>query len=147
MVNNLTENIAVALIGLFLGYISSLLLAKFNAKMALQRELKNSISEKKSKFYIKLWTLCDFNLNNEESTTKRYEELLNWYNSGGGLMLSFKATDHFFGALNILKNGSLKNLPELKSHLTWLRTEMKLEVGSYSRKEANKSIPNTSTKR
>lgn len=141
--DNLTENIIVAIIGLILGYISSLFLAKFNARMALQRELKNSVSEKKSIFYIELWSLCDHNLDDEVSAKTRYEALLNWYNAGGGLVLSFKATNHFFSALNILENDFMLSQTELKNHLTWLRTEMKFEVGSYTRKEANTVLPST----
>ncbi|MEP0265112.1 hypothetical protein [Dokdonia sp.] len=143
MTTDVLQNLLIATAGIIVGYITSLFLAKYNAKMALQRELKNSIAQKKAETYIKLWKLCENNISKKEEQDKRLEKLQKWYSNGGGLMLSFKAADHFFGALDILKKDFEKNNEVLKTHFTWLRTEMKYEVGSYTRKEADTYLPNT----
>ncbi len=139
---DLIQSLVIAIVGVVIGYITSLFLAKYNAKMALQRELKNSIASKKAEKYIELWKLCEFNINDLEQQ-QRLDKLQQWYSGGGGLMLSFKATDHFFGAINVLKNEIDQENNILKRHFTWLRTEMKYEVGSYTRKEADTHLPNT----
>ncbi len=143
MTLDVLQNLLIAITGIIVGYITSLFLAKYNAKMALQRELKNSIAQKKAEMYIELWKLCENTISKKKEQEERLKELKTWYSNGGGLMLSFKAADHFFGALEALKKDFDKNNETLKMHFTWLRTEMKYEVGSYTRKEADTYLPNT----
>lgn len=140
--SELGQNIIIALLGLSIGYVTSLLLAKFNAKMALQRELKNAIASKKIEGYVALWELCDQRISSVEEMGVRRDDLNNWYAKGGGLFLPFKATNHFFGAVKILEKKDISALDDLHKEFTWLRTEMKFEVGSYTRKEADTSLPN-----
>ncbi len=130
--------------GLFIGFFSNYFIAKFNAR----NELKKSISEDRARFYIELWELCDRNIDSKEEQITRYEKLNKWYKKGGGLLLPFEATDRFIGALTLLKKSTTKTLSEeetkhIINNLSWLRTEMKYEVGSYTRKEANRILPNT----
>lgn len=143
MNSDVLQNLLIATAGIIVGYITSLFLARYNAKMALQRELKNAIAQKKAETYIKLWKLCENNISNEKEQEKRLKRLQKWYSNGGGLMLSFKAAGHFFGAIEGLEEDFEKNKEKLKTHFTWLRTEMKYEVGSYTRKEADTNLPNT----
>jgi hypothetical protein len=109
--------------------------------------LKKSISEKRAEYYIELWKLCDMDIGTQKKQKERFDKLRLWYSKGGGLLLPFKATDRFVGALNLLENSKDKKLveeelEELKENLSWLRTEMKYEVGAYSRREAEKKLPN-----
>lgn len=48
------------------------------------------------------------------------------------------------GALNLLKskqNLDIEQLKTLNKNLSWIRTEMKYEVGSYTRKEVKSQLP------
>lgn len=130
--------------GLLIGFFGNYFIAKFNAR----NEIKKSTAEKRADSYIELWKLCRNGIDSQEEQKKRFKKLKIWYTNGGGLLLPFKATDRFVGALNLLRASkklklSDEQLKKLKSDLSWLRTEMKYEVGSYSRKEADKILPNT----
>ncbi len=144
--HNLTSSILLALFGVIIGYISNYLIAKYKARF----ELKNAITDIKAKYYIDLWGLCEPKISSEEERLNKYNQMKQWYEKGGGLLLSFKATNHFLGALKILekdqKTISKKRVTDLKKHLTWIRTEMKYEVGSYSRKEAKTQLPESQEK-
>ena len=140
--SELVQNIVIAVTGLIIGYISSMILARYNARMALQRELKNAIALKKGDDYLKLWKLCDSNITTVSEMKERKEAMDEWYANGGGLFLTFKATNHFFGAAKLLASNENSNLNAVKKEFTWLRTEMKVEVGSYTRKEADTYLPN-----
>lgn len=139
---DLSNGIILTLVGIGIGFLSNFLIAKFKARY----ELKGAIAITKANFYIDLWKLCEQNIKTLEERNKKYKLLKDWYVEGGGLLLSFKATDRFIGALKILQKAedlSSENLMKLKEHLTWIRTEMKYEVGTYSRKEARTKLPHS----
>jgi len=143
MSEDVTLGIVTAISGIFIGFFGNYFIARFNAR----KELKKSISADRAEHYLKLWKLCNRDIRSEKKQIERLEKLKNWYDTGGGLLLPFKATDRFIGAMNILEKSSehkLTNteLKTLENDLSWLRTEMKYEVGSYSRKEANRILPN-----
>ena len=140
--------IITTIIGLVLGFFSNYLLAKYNSRS----ELIKSTIEKRANSYVELWELCDDKLSSHAKQKERYEAMKKWYSEGGGLFLKFEATDRFIECVSILKeanNYELSNnqLIKLKEHLSWLRTEMKYAVGSYSRREANKTLPSTIRKK
>ncbi len=142
--NDITLGIVTACLGIIIGFFGNYFIAKYNAR----NELKKSISESRAKSYMELWTLCDNNIRTHKKQKRRYEKLNKWYLDGGGLLLPFKATDRFIGALNLLQKSEDIELNkeqhnQVVGNLSWLRTEMKYEVGSYSRKEANRNLPNT----
>ena len=65
--------------------------------------------------------------------------------------MTFKATDRLVGALNLLEESkttrtSKEDLKQITENLSWLRTEMKYEVGAYSRREAEMKLPNIKLK-
>lgn len=131
-------------IGLLVGFWGNYFIAKFNAR----NEQKKSIAGKRAEMYIMLWELCDKQIDTRKEQKDRLLKLHDWYLKGGGLLLPFQATDRLAGAMRKLEVSKEKELDErelssLKQDLSWLRTEMKYEVGSYTRKEANKVLPNT----
>lgn len=140
--SELSTGVILTLVGIGIGFLSNFLIAKFKARY----ELKGAIATIKANFYIDLWKLCEQDIDNEEERISKYTSLNKWYANGGGLLLSFNATDHFIGALKLLKKTdglSHEEILKLKEHLTWIRTEMKFEVGTYSRKEANTKLPHS----
>jgi len=140
--SELFQQISLTVIGIAIGFSGNYYLAIFRAR----NELKKEIAMKKASYYIELWKLCENNLNDTASRNERHDSLEKWYTDGGGLLLSFKATNRLLGAIRILKNTKELALDEeskLKENLTWLRTEMKYEVGSYSKREAKRKLPNT----
>ncbi|MEY8868416.1 hypothetical protein AB9K24_02850 [Meridianimaribacter flavus] len=101
---------------------------------------------KRATYYIELWKLCEYNLTTKDAQIEKLNNMKQWYDDGGGLLLPFKATNRLLGAIKILKKKEELNdvdISNLKENLTWLRTEMKYEVGSYSRKEAKTKLPST----
>lgn len=147
MSEELILGITTAIIGVFIGFFGNYFIAKFNAR----HELKKSISEDRAKHYLELWQLCSRDLGSQKKQITRYKKLKEWYDKGGGLLLPFKATDRLIGAIKILEKSidekvSKEQLKILKIDLSWLRTEMKYEVGSYSRREADRLLPNVKNK-
>jgi hypothetical protein len=138
----LLQNIGLTILGIVIGFGGNYFLAVFNARS----ELKKEIATKRASYYIELWKLCEFNLITKENNIERYKLLKDWYDSGGGLLLPFKATNRLLSAMKLLKNSEELNtakMEKIRENLTWLRTEMKYEVGSYSRREAKTQLPST----
>jgi hypothetical protein len=125
-------------------------------------ELRRSIAPMRVEAYKSLWVLCEKDLKPDERTA-RIEALWDWYNSGGGLFLSLTASERFFSAMKLMQKVSLmeqeqkespieqeqkeslmKQLKDMQDNLTWLRTEMKYHVGSYTRSEKNTPIRDAS---
>ena len=143
MSDELTLAIVTAITGIFIGFFGNYFIAKFTAR----KELKKSISTDRAEHYLRLWELCNRDIQSNKKQLKRLEKLKKWYDEGGGLLLPFKATDRLIGAMNILEKSldsplEASQLKNLEHDLSWLRTEMKYEVGSYTRKEANRTLPN-----
>jgi uncharacterized membrane protein YgaE (UPF0421/DUF939 family) len=139
---DLSNSIVLTLLGIGIGFLSNFLIARYKARY----ELKGAIANTKANFYIDLWKLCEQNIESKEEREAKYKSLNSWYTEGGGLLLSFGATDRFIGALKLLQKSKDLTLDEinlLKQHLTWIRTEMKFEVGTYSRKEAKTKLPHS----
>ncbi|WP_262732997.1 hypothetical protein [Gaetbulibacter sp. NE] len=136
------QNISLTIIGIIIGFAGNYYLAIFNAR----NELKKEIAMKRATYYIELWKLCEYNLTTKDAQIEKLNNMKQWYDDGGGLLLPFKATNRLLGAIKILKKKEELNdvdISNLKENLTWLRTEMKYEVGSYSRKEAKTKLPST----
>jgi hypothetical protein len=104
-------------------------------------ELRRSAGPVRVKAYRALWPLCASVLRDEQRG-EQAEALLRWYESGGGLFLSLPAAKRFYQAVHLLRADALSvnEREALKNHLTWLRTEMKAHIGSYSRQEAETQI-------
>jgi hypothetical protein len=138
--DSLINSITLTIFGVAIGYVSTFLITKYKVKY----DLKNAISNIKAKNYMELWSLCESNIHSREERLKKLKLMKKWYEKGGGLLLSFNATNHFLGALKILEltnDIDLETIKKLKKHLSWIRTEMKFEVGSYSKKEAKTKLP------
>lgn len=144
MNEELTLGIITACLGIIVGFFGNYLIAKYNAR----NEIKKSISQSRAESFLELWKLCNRDIHTQKKQKKRHKRLDKWYSEGGGLLLPFKATDRFIGALKLLKKSASEELNEEQlgrviNDLSWLRTEMKYEVGSYTRKEADLILPNT----
>lgn len=136
--SDLTLNVGLLLLGGAFGFVIQWVLAERREHY----ELRRSIAPFRIEAYRALWVLCG-KQSIETELESRAEALQKWYNDGGGLFLSLAASKRFFSAISLLKRSDLspKELEELKEHLTWLRTEMKYHVASYTRKEAHTQIP------
>ncbi len=135
--NNLSFNILTVLIGGFLGFGLNWFLAERKERY----ELRRSIAPSRVEAYKSLWVLCKKDLKPGEQS-ERAQSLWEWYHNGGGLFLSLKASERFFSAAKLLGKDKLSE-PELKNlqdNLTWLRTEMKYHIGSYTQKEKKTQI-------
>jgi hypothetical protein len=132
-------NILVAILGGALGFG----LKWFLAERQERYELRRSIAQMRAEAYKSLWVLCKEKGLTSDELPARIEALWNWYNNGGGLFLSLAASKRFFAAVNSIQKENLSEEEKLKvmlDNLTWLRTEMKYHVGSYTRREKSSKI-------
>lgn len=136
--SDLSINVMLLLLGGTFGFV----LQWSFAERKEHYELRRSIAPFRIEAYRALWVLCDKN-ELYQQLGARADALNKWYNNGGGLFLSLAASKRFFTALSLLKRENLSEmeLEQLSENLTWLRTEMKYHVGSYTRKEAQTQIP------
>jgi|LakMenEpi03Aug12_release.lakeMendotaPanAssembly.Ray.scaffolds.fasta_scaffold891056_1 hypothetical protein len=136
--SDLTINVALLLLGGAFGFVLQWVLAERREHY----ELRRSIAPFRIEAYRTLWMLCD-KTDVEDFLDQRGKDLKKWYHDGGGLFLSLAASKRFFNVLALLQKQELNSLEieDLKENLTWLRTEMKYHVGSYTRKEAHTQIP------
>ena len=139
--NELSFNILTILFGGALGFG----LNWFLAERKERHELRRSIAPMRVEAYKSLWVLCKKGLQPDERTA-RVEALWDWYNSGGGLFLSLNASERFFSAMKLMQKESLieQELKDMQENLTWLRTEMKYHVGSYTQSEKKTRIRDAS---
>lgn len=135
--NELSFNILTALVGGALGFGLNWFLAERQERY----ELRRSIAQMRVETYKSLWVLCKQELEPGERNA-RVEALSNWYDGGGGLFLSLAATERLFRALKLMRQEKLTGpeLVKMQDNLTWLRTEMKYHVGSYTWREKNTPI-------
>ncbi|MDF1698554.1 MAG: hypothetical protein P1U56_22065 [Saprospiraceae bacterium] len=145
--------------GIVIGYFVNFFLEKYKAR----NSLKESLSNTKVEFFKGLWKISEgSNLEKAHKRYLKYHELMKWYNDGGGLLLSFEATERIMWAIKLLKislkeidisdktlkKKDFKNSPLLeknevtiiKDQLSWLRSSVKEIVGAYSRQESSKSL-------
>ncbi|HLP94024.1 MAG TPA: hypothetical protein VK168_08305 [Saprospiraceae bacterium] len=136
--SDLTINVALLLLGGAFGFVLQWVLAERREHY----ELRRSIAPFRIDAYRALWVLCDKS-DIEITLNERAVALKKWYHDGGGLFLSLAASKRFFNVLALLQKSDLNqsDLEQLKENLTWLRTEMKYHVGSYTKKEAHTQIP------
>ncbi len=135
--NDISFNILTVFIGGILGF----LLNWFLAEKKERYELRRSIAPIRVEAYKSLWVLCKKDLKPGEQS-ERAQALWEWYHNGGGLFLSLKASERFFTAAKLLGNDKLSEyeLKDLHDNLTWLRTEMKYHIGSYTKTEKKTQI-------
>lgn len=156
--DDFTQKVVLAIAGGLLGFGLKWFLAERQAIHELRRETDPGRAEA----YKKLWALCrpDFGqrgavAKNEqpeavlspilkyENRKERHQSLRDWYEDGGGLFLWLNATGRYWGAMKLLgKESDLSDAEatELKGHLSWLRTELKNQVGSYTKRDRNTQI-------
>lgn len=136
------SDLSINVLLLFLGGTFGFVLQWSFAERKEHYELRRSIAPFRIEAYRALWVLCDKN-EIDRQLSVRAEALFKWYNDGGGLFLSLAASKRFFSVLTLLRRDNLNGveMEQLKENLTWLRTEMKYHVGSYTRKEAHTQIP------
>ena len=133
-----TPVVVAAVAGALAGFVLQYVLQERKAGY----EMRNAIAQPRVQAYLELWPMCDKEVPDVERAG-RAEALWSWYSKGGGLFLSLAGSIHFFSALRLLKEEALEpeRVEALQTHLTWMRTEMKFHVGSYSRGQARKQIP------
>lgn len=132
--NDVPINILTAVGGGILGFS----LKWFLAERKERYELRRSIAPLRAEAYKSLWVLCKSDMKTDERLTALWD----WYNSGGGLYLSLPASERFHSAVKLMNTDKLSDQDSIavKDHLTWLRTEMKYHVGSYTRREKKTQI-------
>lgn len=154
--SELFSSITTILVGGVLGLVGGVLgfgLNWFLAERQERYELRRSIAQMRAEAYKSLWVLCKKDLKPDE-VAAREEALLDWYNSeGGGLFLSLAASKRFIDARELMeearklmkeKKPTETVLKDIEANLSWLRTEMKYHVGSYTRREKNTKIHDAS---
>jgi hypothetical protein len=135
-------NILIAILGGALGFGLNWFLAERQERY----ELRRSIAQMRVEAYKSLWVLCKKRGLTPDELPARAEALWEWYNNGGGLFLSLAASKRYFRAVKLMQKESLSEaeLEDMQVNLTWLRTEMKYHVGSYTLREKNSQIRDAS---
>lgn len=137
MSEDLIGKAAIALVAGFLGFF----VKWFLAERAERHQLRRSIAPLRARAYRSLWRLCRQDVT-DDTRTERADELKGWYERGGGLYLSLAASQRYFAAVQRMGAETIsdRDLEMIRDNLTWLRTELKQHVGSYTSREAHKQI-------
>ena len=136
--STLLGRVTLAIGGVIVGFFAQWILTERRERFALRR----SVARLRAEAYRALWPMCSQDFI-EETRMDRAQRLRTWYGEGGGLFLSLAASERYFYARALLeqKNDlSEKQEEDLSKHLSWLRTQLKRHVGSYTWWEARTEI-------
>jgi hypothetical protein len=152
---NLPDNLALAiadklLIGvlvLILGYWLNQRLETFKGSLAFQ----TALAPKRTAAYEALWektaplTPRDVaTLDVRAATGSCLQDLRSWYyDKGNAMYLSLDAADLFLAGLKLLGRGDQVSAEKIRHHFSSLRTQLKVDLGVYTRADAKVQIPRT----
>jgi hypothetical protein len=117
-------------------------------KLKGQINLTNAVAPNRAEAYSKLWKITEpLSPNVEEplddqQIQKVRQELSSWYYSDGNAMyLSFEASDLFLKSMPLLGDGATSRWDEIKESFSLLRTQLKVDIGTYTRRQARRQLP------
>jgi len=134
-------------IGLFIlafGYWLNLRLERIKGQIGLSQ----SMAENRAKAYQDLWKMTEpFAYSKSESEFPKLEEqkviegklVLWYYNEGNAMYLSLKATDLFLKCMKQLSGDEIKQA-DIKNTFSELRTQLKVDTGTYTQKDAQVKV-------
>lgn len=135
------DKLLIGVVVLIAGYWLNSKLEKLKGQIALQ----NAVAAARGEAYQKLWKLTEKLSPRGESLPSKSEcegaflDLREWYYSDGNAMyLSLKATDFFLKCLEALEKA---NQETAKRNATALRTQMKIDIGTYTERESRVQLP------
>jgi hypothetical protein len=138
----IADKLLIGVILLIAGSVLNKRLEKFKGQIALQ----NVIAPSRLQAFTGLWNLTrsltprgkDL-LPTEQDCASTFNELRKWYYSEGGAMhLAFESSDL---CLKLLNATEAKNCSSAKELATSLRTQLKVDLGLYSKKQAGMRLP------
>jgi len=153
---NLPDNVALAIVDklligilvLIIGYWLNQRLETFKGSLAFQ----TALAPKRSAAYETLWEKTELLTPREVATLdvsaakgSCFEDLRNWYyDKGNAMYLSLDSADLFLRGLKLLECADQVSAEEIKAHFSSLRTQLKVDLGVYTRADAKVQIPRTS---
>jgi hypothetical protein len=73
-----------------------------------------------------------------------FKDLRDWYyDQGNAMYLSLDAADLFLGGIKLLEHADQGSAKKIKDHFSSLRTQLKVDLGVYTRADAKIQIPRT----
>ena len=124
-----------ALIGALIA-VGGAAFAWYSDRTKAREELAKSVAPARVEAYRELWKIS---LRPMRDRAARREELEAWYDDGGALFLSLRAAEPFFRLRNGLRDDRM-DTDGLRQIASSLRTELKHDCGTYSRREAETKI-------
>jgi hypothetical protein len=77
--------------------------------------------------------------------TSCFEDLRKWYyDQRNAMYLSLDAADLFLKGLKLLEHADQDSAKDIKDHFSSLRTQLKVDLGVYTKADAKIQIPRTS---
>ncbi len=120
-------------------------------KLKGQINLTNAVAPNRAQAYAKLWEITGplsphvDKPQNDQEIQKVQQELSTWYyDDGNAMYLTFEASDLFLKSIPLLENGSTVSWDERKKAFSLLRTQLKVDIGTYTRKQARLQLPTRS---
>lgn len=108
--------------------------------------LQNAMAQSRALAFGTLWALTQpltprgVELPTEETCKGAFPEIRKWYYSEAGAMhLSFAATDQYLALLTALER---RDSEAAKKHASALRTQLKVDIGVYTKAQAKVRLPN-----
>jgi hypothetical protein len=125
------------------GFLLNWLLQKKKSRDEILHELTSS----RVKAYKRLWAISGKLITSRKDEIppdvrlQIDQELIEWYyEKGGAMFLSWRATERFLGAVDILRNAKSSS-GDIRTAFSRLRTELKRDCGIYSAFESKRVIP------
>jgi hypothetical protein len=149
------DKLIIAIILLIAGYLVKRSIEKYKSdeqkkieKFKADEEWWRQITKDRAKAYIKLWKLTEIASPsrtkefNKEEKKDFFEKLTNlYYDEGNALYLSLYAVDKFLKARKLVSSKSTAELDKIKTAFSRLRTQLKVDMRIYSKKDANTKLP------
>jgi hypothetical protein len=152
---DLSESVALAIVDklligvlvLIVGYWLNQRLETFKGSLAFQ----TALAPKRTAAYETLWEKTEpltprevAALDVSAAKSSCFEDLRSWYyDKGNAMYLSLDAADLLLGGLKLLERAEQVSATVIKEHFTSLRTQLKVDLGVYTRSDAKVQIPRT----
>lgn len=144
LLHSLVDNLLIGVLVLIIGYWLKQRLETFKNNLSLQ----TALAPKRTEAYETLWhktkdltprKLADLDLDVAKSSC--IKDLRNWYyNEGNAMYLSLDSADLLLRGLTLLEHNEV-TAKQIKNHFSSLRTQLKIDLGIYTKSDAQVQIP------
>ena len=136
------DKVLIGVIVLVFGYWLNVRLERIKGEIGLRQVMAGN----RTKAYQELWKMTEPFAHSESEIPKREEQekikinfILWYYEKGNAMYLSLNATDLFLKGIELL-SAEQKDQEIIKKHFSKLRTQLKVDTGTYTQKDAQVNL-------